>query len=480
MVATHHPPILERVEIALGDAGLLSPGGCTIVAAVSGGPDSMALLGLLCALAERYPLKVQAAHLDHGLRGEESEADARYVGESCRRLSVPVVVERTDVAALRTRRRLSWEAAARDARYDFLARVAASVGASAVALGHTADDQAETVLLHLLRGTGMRGLQGMLSLSHRRGRDGAPDATLVRPLLHVTRQETEAYCAEHGIAPRQDSSNRDERFTRNRIRMSLMPRLRRYNPAVREALTRLSYTMARDMAYIDQQVRDVWPRVVAQEPWGLRLDRGVFNSMHPSIQAHLIQHSYAYLAGDGEQMSVAQVEEARRLATEGAGRSLSLGRGLRLITSYEDMVVTGRAPDSPWPLFESQHLPVPGSVCTVGWKVAAREIPVPDAADRLHNGGPFCARLSLDALGKELLLRSRRPGDRFQPLGMDGSKKLKEFLIDAHVPRTWRDGIPLVVGQHGVAWVVGLRIAHWARVTPRTRQVVELSLSREA
>ena len=272
----------------------------------------------------------------------------------------------------------------------------------------------------------------------------------------------------------------EERFTRNRIRRSLMPQLRKYNPAVREALTRLSQTMARDMAYIDQQVRDAWPQVVAREPWGLRLDRSAFNSMHPSIQAHLIQHAYAYLAGDGEQMSLVQVEETRRLAAQGAGRSLSLGHGLRFVTSYEDMVFTVRTPVSPWPPFEDQYLPVPGSVCTGGWRVVAREVPVPDPADHLPNDGPFCVHLSLDALGKELLLRTRRPGDRFQPLGMDGTKKLKEFLIDAHVPRAWRDGIPLAVGQQGVAWVAGWRIAHWARVTSETRRVVELSLSRES
>ena len=479
MAAIHHAPLLERVGAALGDVGLLRPEGCTIVAAVSGGPDSMTLLGLLCTLTEKYSLRVHAAHLDHGMRGEESEADARYVDETCRRWGVPVVVERTDVGALRVRRRLSWEAAARDVRYDFLARVAVSVGASAVALGHTADDQAETLLLHLLRGTGMRGLQGMLSLSRWRGRDDASDVALVRPMLHVTRQETEAYCAEHGIVPRQDSSNRDERFTRNRVRMSLMPQLRRYNPAVREALTRLSHTMARDMAYIDQQVRDAWPRVVTQEPWGLRFDRGVFNSMHSSIQAHLIQHAYSYLAGDGEKMGLVQVEEARRLAAQAAGRSISLGRGLRFITSYEDMVITGRVPESPWRPFDDQYLSVPGSVCTDGWTVVARGVTVPDSADPFPDDGPFCVRLSLDALGDELLLRTHRPGDRFQPLGMDGTKKLKEFLIDAHVPRIWRDGIPLVVGRYGVAWVAGWRIAHWARVTPETRQVVEISLSRE-
>ena len=143
-------------------------------------------------------------------------------------------------------------------------------------------------------------------------------------------------------------------------------------------------------------------------------------------------------------------------------------------------MIAERAPGSAWHPFEDRHLPVPGSACAGGWRVVAREIGAPHSADRVSNDGPFRVRLSLDALGQEVLLRNHRPGDRFQPLGMDGTKKLKEFLIDAHVPRAWRDGIPLLVGQHGVAWVAGWRIAHWARVTPETHRVVELSLSRES
>ena len=157
--------LLDRVEEALKAASVIRLPGSILVVAASGGPDSLALLGLLREVAQRNGFHIHAAHLDHGLRGQESDEDARHVQEVCHRLGVPVATEKADVAALRARYRLSWESAARQARYDFLARVARTVGASAVALGHTADDQAETVLLHLLRGTGIRGLRGMLPLS---------------------------------------------------------------------------------------------------------------------------------------------------------------------------------------------------------------------------------------------------------------------------------------------------------------------------
>jgi len=472
-------PLLERVEEVLRTAGLLQPSGCTLVVAVSGGPDSLTLLHLLHALAQRHSLRLHGAHLNHGLRGSESDEDARYVQETCRRLEVPVTVERADVAGLRARHRLSWEAAAREARYNFLARVAATVGASAVALGHTSDDQAETLLLHLLRGTGIRGLRGMLPLSPWRSRDGTRDVALVRPMLKVTRQETEAYCASRSLIPRYDSSNLQDRFTRNRIRRKLMPHLQQYNPAAREALARLARTVAQDVEYIDRKVQEVWPSVVVWEPWGIRLHRDAFNELHPSLQAHLLQRAYTELVGEPWDLNLAQVEGMQRLAIEGAGRSLSLGHRLRFFTSYEELLMAREAPGSPWPPLEQMVLPLPGKLCTKGWRIHLRQIRAADAQGLPHHDS-FQAYLSRAAVGEELVVRTRKAGDRFQPLGMEGTKKLKEFMIDARIPRAWRDGVPLVVGKEGVAWVVGWRIAHWARIMPETQEAVEITFSREA
>ena len=457
---------------------MLQPSGCVLVVAVSGGPDSLTLLGLLHNLAQRYPLRLHVAHLNHGLRGSESDGDARFVQETCHRLEIPVTIERADVPALRARYHLSWEAAARKARYDFLARVADTVGASAVALGHTADDQAETVLLHLLRGTGIRGLQGMLTISRWHSRDEARDVALVRPLLQVTRQETEAYCAGLGLVPRHDSSNLQDRFTRNRIRRGLMPQLRRYNPAVREALTRLASTVTQDVGYIDQQVQEAWPSIATREPWGMRLRRDAFNRLHPSLQAHTLQRTYAEVAGEASELNLAQVESMRRLAEQGAGLSLSLGHRLRFFTSYQDLLMTRETPGSPWPSLEQRGLPLPGELCTQGWRIRLRRLPSAELAQAYVHDAPFCAYLSRDAVGEKLWVRTRKAGDRFQPLGMEETKKLKEFMIDAHIPRVSREGVPLVVGEKGIVWVVGWRIAHWARVTPETMEGVEITFAR--
>ncbi len=460
------------MEESLDAAFLLKPTS-VITAALSGGADSLALFLALHDLADKHGFKLRAAHINHGLRLAESDADAEFVAGICAQLGVPLALDKVDVAGMRARRRLSWEQAARIARYDFLTRVAMETGSSALALGHTSDDQAETVLLHLLRGTGIRGLKGMLPLSNWRTAHGS--ATLVRPLLNVSRQETEAYCLEHGLIPRLDSSNLEERFTRNRIRRKLIPHLEEFNPSVKKSLLRLARTVAQDVAYLEQQAASAWSSLAVVEPDGIRLDRHAFKALHPSLQAHVLHRAYAQTAGEASDLSMAQIEAMKELAGKGAGRSLSLHGGVRFGTSYEEILLTEKpASLSSRPLDETT-LRVHGETRAGDWRVAVRLLEGRNRPPDMKHDNPYCAYLSLNALGEELKVRSRLPGDRFQPLGLPYEKSLKEFMIDAHIPKSHRKGTPLLMANNRVAWVVGWRIADWARVTPETEVVLEVS-----
>ena len=465
-------PLQEKVEESLDAASLLKST-TVILTALSGGADSLALFLALHRLAGKHGFKLRAAHVDHGLRGAESDADAAFVACICSQFSVPLVLDKIDVAGMRARRRLSWEQAARIARYDFLTRVAMETQSSTVALGHTSDDQAETVLLHLLRGTGIRGLRGMLPLSSWRTSHGS--ATLVRPLLNVSRQETEAYCLEHNLTPRLDSSNLEERFTRNRIRRKLMPRLEEFNPSVKKSLLRLARTVAQDVAYLDQQVASAWSSLAVVEQDEVSLDRHAFKALHPSLQAHVLHRAYAQAAGEASSLNLAQIEAMKYLAEKGAGLSLSLHGGVRFGTSYEEIFLTGKNVPLSNRALDETTLRVPGETQVGGWRVAIRLLECRNRPPDLKHDNPYCAYLSLDALGEELKVRSRLPGDRFQPLGLPYEKSLKEFMIDAHVPRSQRNGTPLFMANDRVAWVVGWRIAHWARVTSETKVVLEVS-----
>ncbi len=469
----------RRVRSALERSGLA--GGKLLVVAVSGGPDSLALLHALHRLEADLGLRLHGAHLDHRLRGRASEEDALFVAGTFRGLGIPATVEAADVAAYRRQHRLSLEQAARQVRYAFLARVASEQGADAVALGHTADDQAETVLLHLVRGSGLAGLRGMAPLS-RHVFDGR-SVVLARPMLEVTRKETLAYCQALGLSPRQDESNLYADVARNRVRLQLVPLLQQFNPAIRDALLRLSRSVARDLVHLEAEVERVWPGVVARQGDMLTLDRAAFSALDPAIQGHLLRRAVLEVKGDLEGMEQVHLEDMARLMAGPAGTSLDLPGGLSFAVSYGRATLARPGEEGcPLPPLEGQHrLQVPGETIIPGWRVTVRQARrgegagVPSALACAPDG--TFARFDYEAMRGELWVRPRRPGDRFQPLGMAESKKLQDFMVDARVPRPWRDRVPLLVTPRGIAWVVGWRIAQWARVTEATSRELQVEFS---
>lgn len=469
----------RRVRSALERSGLA--GGKLLVVAVSGGPDSLALLHALHRLEADLGLRLHGAHLDHRLRGRASEEDALFVAGTFRGLGIPGTVEAADVAAYRRQHRLSLEQAARQVRYAFLARVASEQGADAIALGHTADDQAETVLLHLVRGSGLAGLRGM-ALVARHVFDGR-SVVLARPMLEITREETLAYCQALGLSPRQDESNLYPGMARNRVRLQLVPLLQQFNPAIRDALLRLSRSVARDLAHLEAEVERVWPGVVARQDDMLTLDRAAFSALDSAVQGHLLRRAVLEVKGDLEGMEQVHLEDMARLMSGPAGTSLDLPGGLSFAVGYGRATLARPGEEGcPLPPLEGQHrLQVPGETIIPGWRVTVRlarrgEGAGVPAALACAPDGTF-ARFDYEAMRGELWVRPRRPGDRFQPLGMAESKKLQDFMVDARVPRPWRDRVPLLVTPRGIAWVVGWRIAQWARVTEATSRELQVEFS---
>ena len=452
------------------------PGRSPLVVAVSGGPDSLALLLLLNKLRETLGLTLHAAHLDHGIRGESAERDALFVEETAAGLGLPVTLGKEDVKSYMAGRGLSTEEAAREVRYAFLSRVAAEQGAACVALGHTADDQAETVLMHILRGSGLTGLAGMSPLSYRPSAQGGGRTALLRPLLDVTREETAAYCRWKGVTPRDDPTNRSLEFTRNRTRLELIPFLANYNPRIREALLRLSASAVHDQGYIFAEAKQAMGALAAADGDGVLLEREGFAASHPAIKRRLLRLAYQEITGSAEGLEHSHVEGMVRLSERGAGRSLDLPEGITFSVGYDYLALSANAAGARGrPVLRGEHpLPVPGAIRIPGWNITATL----QAYDgKPQNAGAYTARLDAERVGLSLLVRGRRPGDRFAPLGMAGSKKLQDFMVDARITAEARDGVPLVVSEEGIAWVVGHRIAHWARVTGDTHKVLALKFS---
>ncbi len=456
---------------AMASSGLDFSGG-TVVVAVSGGADSLSLLHALTHTAPALGIRsLHAAHLDHGLRGESGQQDSAFVQAQARAWGLAVTAERADVAAYRKGRKgMSLEMAARELRHRFLADLAQRLGAAAVALGHTADDQAETVLLHLLRGAGIAGLQGMRPVSPS-PEQGAGPTLLVRPFLGVWRSETQAYCLEAGLEPRIDASNDSMRFTRNRLRRQTIPALEALNPSVRRTLVRLARTAGRDADFLEAAVAEHWPQIVSSGGGGLRLRAEALKALHPALQVRLLLRACRDTAGIVGQ---GRAEAALRLLHEPPGKSMQLSADWLLSTGHRHLTLAKPedAPPAPYAALEGVHsLNIPGDTGLPGWRVSTALAPIEDAP---RVDGPWHVQLDAGAAGVELSVRSWLPGDRMQPSGMRGAKKLQDIFTDAKAPKAWRAGIPVVVSPKGIVWVVGLRVAEWARPAAETRRVLDM------
>jgi len=442
----------------------------TLLVGVSGGPDSVCLLHVLASLREDLGVKLHVAHLDHALRGAESDADAEYVRSLARKLRILATIERRDVKAYRKEYRLSLEEAAREVRYAFFSEVARSLGTDIVAVGHTADDQIETIVMHLIRGTGLAGLRGMQPLSTLRTADGTK-LRIARPLLEVERKETEAYCAAQKLSPRTDSSNVLPNQLRNRVRSQLLPLLREYNPDIDEILLRLAGAAETDLEYIEAEVSKLWGDVVEEQQEGVAINRARFSQIHPALRGHLVRSALQRTLGDLQDIESVHVESIIEALGKPAGKKLSLPRGLAFHGDYEHGLITAKKTlASPFPALEGEYrLKVPGVTDLGGWRVKSSIL-----ARRSKAGveNRFKSYFDLDVAGKELVVRGRKRGGRFQPLGMESPKKLQDFMVDAKIPRAWRDNVPLVCSPQQIIWVVGWRIDNRARVTDATKQVL--------
>jgi len=467
-----------RVEAGL-EAGRMDFGRPLLVA-FSGGPDSTALLLACCALRRKRGLRVVAAHFNHRLRGNESDEDARFAKGLCLETGVACEMGSADVAAHRDRERLSLEEAARELRYAFLARAAAEHDAHAVATGHTLDDQAETVLLHLVRGSGLAGLAGMRPSHVRRAGDAMPALKVVRPLLGLRRADTEKSCAEHGVEPRRDRSNEDLRYARNRLRHAVLPELATINPRAVEAIGRLSSHVQAELDLVADQVDAAWRDAAVDQGGAVRLCRDRLRALPEGLLPHILRRLYESAAGSTAELELVHVEQMASAAFGRVGATVDLPRGLRLETGYDHVALLGPDDDGapcPYPPSVGEAaLPVPGEArLGAGFRVTAGLGAAP--AD-LFDSSPWVSFLDPVLAGTSLRVRARRPGDRFQPMGMAAPKRLQDFFVDERVPRAWRDRVPLVESDRGIAWVTGCRPAEWARLPAGARQALRLELSR--
>jgi tRNA(Ile)-lysidine synthase len=469
------PALVTRVVARLQRSCLVAEGD-RVLAALSGGPDSVALVWLLReALPEVGAELAGVAHLNHRLRGLESSADEAFCRTLAGQLGLACEVERCDVADLAASRGGSVEAVAHDVRYAFLERARVRLGATSTATGHTANDQAETLLWHLARGAGVRGLAG---IRYRRGR-------VIRPLLDLSRTDIEAWLGERGLAFRLDASNRDTRFTRNRIRHVVLPALvSAVSPRAPEALARAARLAADEDEFVEAAVTEAAGSIVLSSGDAWRLDIQRLRALPLALRRRLAWRALEG-AANGRLVGANHVELVLGFVDRArAGARLSLP-GQYVTAEAGALVFRPRPVGAPHagPAPAGAHrfrwrLPVPGTVDDPAgrWTLhaTAGATPGPDAWPPSSDAAVLDARV-----GPELFVRTRRAGDRVAPLGLDGHKKLQDVFVDRKVPRSERDAVPLVVDRDDrILWVAGHVLSRAARVTPGTTSVLLLELRR--
>jgi tRNA(Ile)-lysidine synthase len=456
--------VVQTVRDTIVRHRLVSPRD-TVLAAVSGGPDSVCMLHALLSLREELGFDVKVAHLDHGFRGDESRADAEFVSDLTSRLGVPCILGEENVPRFVLSHSISKQDAARMIRYRFLIRVSKLEYCQRVATGHNADDQAETVLMRLLRGAGPEGLAGI----------PVKRDDIIRPLLWVWRQEVEAYLTRHGLPSRTDSSNLEPVYLRNRVRSELLPALAAYNPGIARSLTNLATIMGDVSAHFDAATDRALTEVVKSARVGhFALDLGKLNGYDEALRRYVFRRVFELLRPDLAPLPFHHVESLMNLVRRGeVGVSVELPDGAQARLEHGVVVIAHGSGGHP---IRERGLPVPGEASFegAGLRLTAELVDrrsLPSSPDAAGDSGAF---FDWSAIRPPLLVRGRRQGDRFRPFGMEGTKSLKQLMIDSKIAASFRDAVPLVCDQHGILWVVGMRRSAAAPVTGTTDTVLVL------
>jgi tRNA(Ile)-lysidine synthase len=443
--------------------GLLSPGD-RVLAAVSGGPDSVALLHLLVRAGRDLGLSLGVAHFDHGLRGADSDDDAAFAAHLAQELGLPFHLGSGDVRRTARERKISLQMAARDLRLPFLKETCRLHGYHKLALGQTADDQVEQFLLRMLRGAGLEGLKGM--------RLTAPDG-LVRPLLAVCKAVLLAWLGREALPYREDASNLDRRYLRNRVRLELLPALARFNPQVKTAVWRLMSRLQEDEDLLARQAEQAWEKVGRLvTPDFAALNLPALLELPPGLNKRLLRYALGLVAG-GQEITGAHLDSLLALGRAQRSGGLIDFRECQAARAGRELHLWRRLP--PPPADAVAVLTAPGVWDTpAGWRFLLNL--GPDAEDFSPLPAPGAVCLDGGQASLPLTVRSSRPGDRFWPQGAPGTKKLQDFLVDSKIPRWLRPHLPVVESQGRIIWVAGLRLAEPARVAPHTKTVLSLRL----
>ncbi|AHM57088.1 tRNA(Ile)-lysidine synthase TilS [Peptoclostridium acidaminophilum DSM 3953] len=462
--------ILEKVKNTIEKHSMLKKGDKVIIA-LSGGPDSVCLMDVLSRLKDEYGIRLYAAHLNHQIRGIEAQKDAMFCMKRCEEEGIMCFIKAYDVPAYSREKGLSIEEGARELRYGMFFELQKKLSADKIAVAHNLDDQAETLIMRMMRGTGLEGLKGM-EYSRRDG--------IIRPLLDVTRAEIEAYISQRGLSFRLDSTNLEDIYTRNKIRLRLIPYMDdNFNVDMKKALSRMGSLLSDDAEYINSCAKTEFDRVCSMEG-EVRIDTDALTALHNAISSRVVRMAIGAILGDIKGVQQVHIEYVIELARGGKeGSRIDISRGLMAIKENGRIVIKkNQAPDSNAEKMSFHYdLESEGSVRIeeIGVRVQTKII---DKGDSLHiERDRHTAYFDFDKVKGKLSITSRMEGDRIRPIGLGGTKKLKDLFIDLKIEREKRDYIPVLRDENGVMWVMGYRLSEAYRVDAHTKRLLKVTFT---
>jgi tRNA(Ile)-lysidine synthase len=452
--------------------------GDSILVALSGGPDSVCLLHILYSLSKKMNIFLYAAHVNHCLRGEEAIKDEKYAEELCKRLNIPFYCKRVDIKSISKERGVSTELAGRDERYKFFDELKENLSINKIAIAHNANDQAETLIMRIIRGTGLEGLVGIKPIR---------DSVYIRPILCLTRKEIEQYCNEQNLNPRIDQTNYEEIYSRNKIRLKAIPFIQEnFNKDIVSTLNRLAYMCNMDNEFIESKVDEKYQEFCKDEGQCFYICKEGFDEFE-ALVTRIIRRALMNFSGIQYNFEMKHVYDIISLQKGESGKSINLPNGIKAINVYGNVKLEKVKEKIDFKAINQYIF----NISEVDEKFVNKEIKLEQFGYYMNleiiklekkinfSNEQLVKYFDYDKIKEKIIIRSRADGDKIIPLGMRGRKKLKDIFINEKIPKDVRDRTPIVIFDDEIAWVVGVKVSDIFKVTKDTKNILKINFYRK-
>lgn len=455
----------KKVMSYIKDNNLINPKD-RILVALSGGPDSVCLLNILYNLKEELDIEIGAAHLNHMLRDEDAFQDEEYVKNLCESFDIPCFVKRVDINKYSKENKMSSEMAGRDARYNFFDEVIREHGYNKIATAHNANDQAETILFRLMRGTGIEGLCGIKVCRDK----------IIRPILCLSRKEVEEYIEVNNLKPRIDKTNFEKIYNRNKIRLDILPYIKEnFNEDIIQTLNRMSVLLQKDNEFIEKSARSFYEKYCAEQQDYFIIKKKMFDN-HEAVVTRVIRYALTNFSKTHYDFEMKHIYDICNLAKNNSGKVIDLPNKIYAENIYGDIYIKERIINNN--IHVKQEIKINKDDID-GKKIAFQnniiEFSLVNNDSSLNLKQNILIRyFDFDKINNFISLRNRKNGDKISPLGMSGSKKLKDIFIDMKIPKEERDSVPLLCFDENISWIVGLRVSEEYKITNKTKNILKV------